>query len=471
MTDSAVQAAYVTGQSKPGYTYRFLKIFTEIKPGEASTALLMTLNIFLLLLAYYLIKPVREAMVLSTWGPYFKSYMSGAQAILFIFVVKGFSRLASKVPRQLLIAWVTVFFISNLCLFCLLFLWGIPAKTMAIIFYIWVGIFNIIVVAQFWSFANDIYTEEAGKRLFPMIAVGQTCGAVFGTLIAGAIIGPLGKHYEYPTMLITGGILGICIALTMVVHQREIKEIRQRASQLDARTLEEGLAKERPLKKGGGFRLIFKSRYLLFYALLIFSLNYVNYMGETIFGLSAKHAAVRAVQLGTTGGLNESQFSGIIYTRYQFLYNLIALLVQLFLVSRIFKWVGVSGALLFLPIIALGGYSLVAVMGASLLLVKWVKGLENGLDYSLMNTTKGALFLITSREEKYKGKAAAESFFYRSGDAFAALCLFVGTTYLGFTAEKLAGLSVVVSVVWITFCFLVIRQYKKIKAKLAGAQA
>jgi len=470
MSDSAVQATYGPGQRKPGYTYRILKIFTEIKPGEAATALLLTLNVFLLLLAYYLIKPVREAMVLSTWGPYFRSYMAGAQAILFIFVVKGFSRLASKVPRQLLITWVTVFFISNLGLFCLFFLWGMTDKTMAIIFFIWVGIFNIIIVAQFWSFANDIYTEEAGKRLFPMIAVGQTCGAVFGSIIAGTIIRPLGKNYAYPTMLITGGILGICIGLTIFIHKREIKEIRRRASQLDARTLEEGLAKEKPLKKGGGFRLIFKSKYLLFYALLIFSLNYVNYMGETLFNIGAKNAAVKAVQLGTTGGLSQAQFLGIIRTRYEFLYNLIALLVQLFLVSRIFKWIGVSGALLFLPIIALGGYSLVALLGASLLLVKWVKGLENGLDYSLMNTTKGALFLITSREEKYKGKAAAESFFYRSGDAFAALCLFIGTTYLGFTTRNLAWLCVVVSMVWILFCFLVIREYKRIKARQAGAR-
>jgi len=470
MTDSAVQTTFGPGQSKLGYAYRFLKIFTEIKPGEAVTAFLMAFNIFLLLLAYYLIKPVREEMMLSEWGPLVKSYLASAQVILFIFVIKGFSRLASKVPRQLLITWVTAFFISNLGLFCLFFLWGMPRKTMAIVFYIWVGIFNIMVVAQFWSFANDIYSEEAGKRLFPMIAVGQACGAFFGSSIARIIIRPLGTNYESPMMLITGGILVICIALTIVVHNREIKEIRQRAAQADSKTLEEGKAKERPLKKGGGFRLILKSRFLLFYSLLIFSLNYVNYMGESIFSQSANHAVVKAIQLGTTGGLSAAQFTGIIYSDYQFLYNLIALLIQLFLVSRIFKWVGVNGALLILPFIALGGYSLVGLLGASLVLVKWVKGIENGIDYSLMNTTKGALFLITSREEKYKGKAAAESFFYRSGDALAGLSLFVGVTFLRFTPEKFAGLNIIMTLVWITFCFLVIRQYNRIKAKLAGTQ-
>ncbi len=131
------------------------------------------------------------------------------------------------------------------------------------------------------------------------------------------------------------------------------------------------------------------------------------------------------------GGM-EAQFTASLYADYNLLYNIIAMVVQLFLVSRIFKRVGVSGALFILPFVALGGYGLVGGLGASLVLVKWIKGFENGLDYSLMNTTKGALFLITSREEKYKGKAAADTFFYRSGDTLAFLTFVIGMQYLHF---------------------------------------
>ena len=99
---------------------------------------------------------------------------------------------------------------------------------------------------------------------------------------------------------------------------------------------------------------------------------------------------------------------------------------------------GVGGALLFLPIIALGGYGLIS-FGAFLILVKWVKAIENGTDYSLMNTTKAALFLITSREEKYKAKAAIDTFFVRGGDALAALCVFIGTTYFALNHRKVRG--------------------------------
>jgi AAA family ATP:ADP antiporter len=153
------------------------------------------------------------------------------------------------------------------------------------------------------------------------------------------------------------------------------------------------------------------------------------------------------------------------------LYNLIALIVQLFLVSRIFKRVGVSGALLILPFIALGGFGLVGGLGASLLLIKWVKGFENGLDYSLMNTTNGALFLITSREEKYKGKAAADTFFYRTGDTLAAVTFIIGMQYLHFSVERLAQVNVVVTAVWVLFCFLVIREYRKIKSRMGPVGA
>jgi AAA family ATP:ADP antiporter len=465
MNNSAKENALVTGEKPVGLAYRFLKIFTDVRPGEAGTAFLLTLNVFLLLMAYYMIKPVREALIIVGKDPQTKAYLGGAQAILLIFVIKAFSSLSSKVPRHLFITWVTLFFISNLALFFVFHLLAMPMGTMGIIFFIWIGIFNIFIVAQFWGFANDIYTDEAGKRLFPIIAVGQTCGAVFGTRIATWIIGPLGANFAYTMMLLAGAVLVVCIGLTIVIHKREIKRGRKQAQKADQKIAEEQKIKEQPLKKGGGFRLIFKSQYLLFYALVISSLNFVNAMGEYIWGDVLKRTATKAVQMGTAGGLDTAQLVAKISADYQGLANIIALIIQLFLVSRIIKWFGVSGALLFLPFIALGGYSFITLGAASIILIKWIKGMENGTDYSLMNTTKGALFLITSREEKYKGKAAADTFFYRGGDALAALIVFIGLNFLNFEIKNFAKVNVLVVLIWLLFSFLVIREYKKLKAK------
>lgn len=451
--------------------HRLLRIFTDIRAGEAGTAFLLTLNIFLLLLAYYLIKPVRETLIIVGKDPQTKSYLSGAQAFLLIFVIKAFSHLASRFPRHLLITWVTLFFISNLGLFFVFHLLNMPMGTMGIIFFIWIGIFNIFIVAQFWGFANDIYTYEEGKRLFPIVAFGQTLGAVSGTNIARLIIGPLGKDFAYIMMLMAACVLGICILLTVVIHRREVKRTREKAFAAGIQAADAETAKEQPLKKGGGFRLIFRSRYLLFYALVILSLNFVNATGEYIWGDVLKRTATKAVEAGMSGGLDISQFVAKLSADYQGLANIIALVIQLFFVSRIIKWAGVGVALLFLPFIALGGYGFVTLGATSILLIKWIKGLENGTDYSLMNTVKGALFLVTSREEKYKGKAAADTFFYRGGDVLAALAVFVGLNYLGYNIAGFAKINVAVVLIWTGLSFLVIREYKKIKMKTVASQS
>jgi len=272
---------------------------------------------------------------------------------------------------------------------------------LGIIFFVWIGIFNVLVVTQFWGFANDLYTEEEGKRLFPLIAFGATLGGVSGSRIAEGLTGPLGV---YKMMLVSAAVLLIAVY------------------------------------------------------------NFINATGEYIINDVSQRAARQALQAGTAGGLGMEQIIGKFFAEYQLLANLLALVIQLFLVSRIFKWVGVGGALLFLPAIALGGYGYIA-FGASLMLVKWVKSLENGTDYSLMNTTKAALFLITPREEKYKAKAAIDTFFVRGGDALAALSVFVGTTYFSLAIERYAIINVVMVAVWIGLCVLIAKEYKKLKSR------
>jgi AAA family ATP:ADP antiporter len=156
------------------------------------------------------------------------------------------------------------------------------------------------------------------------------------------------------------------------------------------------------------------------------------------------------------------------FMNYQFLTNLIALFIQLFLVSRIFKWVGIGGALLFLPLIALGGYALIS-FGAVLVLVRWVKAFENGTDYSLQNTTKAALFLVTKREEKYKAKAAIDTFFVRGGDTLSSLAVLIGAGLLGLPIERYALLNVLVVIVLLVICVRIISAYKKRKAAVDAA--
>jgi len=479
--------------------YRFLRLFADIRHGEAGKALLLGANVFLILMAYYILKPLREALILvDKDSAVIKSCLSGAQAVLFVFVIKAFSRLASKVPRHLLITWTTSFFISNLVIFYFLNLGGMAIKPMGIMFFIWIGIFNYFVIAQFWGFANDLYSDEVGKRAFPLVALGATLGGFVATLpIMKRLRDLLGGRWEYKLMLIAGAILLLCIGLARYIHRREVRKTRADLEKGLVGAAEKAKVQERPLKAGGGFRLIFKSRYLLLIALMIGLYNFVNATGEFIISKvtldqslasqARKPAAAGPQQLAAMSGEQSADAalpvaSPALATKtdtktihnafmdYQFLGNLIALVFQLFLVSRIFKWVGVGGALLFLPLIALGGYALIS-FGAVLVLVRWVKAFENGTDYSLQNTTKAALFLVTKREEKYKAKAAIDTFFVRGGDTLSALAVVVGTLLLGLRIERFALLNVVVVIVMIVLCFRIIKSYKTRKAAADAAVA
>ncbi|MGD9345930.1 MAG: Npt1/Npt2 family nucleotide transporter [Candidatus Aminicenantes bacterium] len=449
-----------------GIFHKLLSVFTTVYPGEAPTALLLTLNIFLIFVAYYIIKPVREALILAGRGAEMKSYLSAAIAVVLIFVVKAFSHVSSRFPRQKLITWVTLFFISNLVIFYALSFMDISLGTIGIIFFIWIGVFNVMVPAQFWGFANDIYNPEEGKRLFPIVAFGATFGAFFGSLVAGWLVEPLGL---YQMMLVSGAILILCILLAWIIHLRETRKAKHTIARTDRVEFQEE-DKEKPLKKGGGFKLVFKKKYLLYVAVFVLLLNFINTNGEFILGKYVETEAAKTVELDRAGELSTEEYIGKFYAGFFKYMNLFAILIQLFLVSRIFKWIGVRGALFVLPFIALGGYAFIAV-GASLFIVKWVKVTENGTDYSLMNTTRHALFLITSREEKYKAKAAIDTFFHRSGDVLSAVIVFIGTTYLALNSAGFAGFNVILCALWISLGVLIAKEHKKLSEKTASNSA
>jgi len=446
--------------SESSILFRLLRVCTKIETCEVPVALLLSLNIFLLLVAYYIIKPVRDALILVGRGAEMKSYLAGGQVILLIFIVKLYCKLACKVPRHKLIARTTFFFMSHLVIFYILALAKVPIGTLGIIFFIWVGIFGLLVVAQFWAFANDIYTQDEGKRIFPIIAFGATFGAFSGSKIAGWIVEPLGV---YQMLLLAAGILVLCVLLSLVVHEIEVKNSWEKVVKISSYCKLEDLLHMQPLKKGGAFNLVLKKHYFFYIALLILLINFVNTNGEYILAKIITQRATEAFQGGTAGGLDMTQWIGKFYADFNLIVNGLSMLIQLFLVSRIFKWVGIKGALFFLPIIALGGYMFIS-FGASLLLVKWVKIIENSTDYSLMNTTRHALFLITSREAKYKALTAVGTFFWRFGDVFSALLVFLGTTYFAFNVESFAKFNVVMVGIWVAFCLLVMREYKRLSA-------
>ena len=437
---------------------RFLSIFAEVHAGEGRTAILLTFNLFLLLTAYLIIKTIREPLILASGGAEIKSYAAAGQALLLILVVPIYGFLASKVIRIKLITWVILFFVSNLIAFYIMPRFQVP---LGVVFFLWVGIFNVFVVALFWSFANDIYNEAQGKRLFAIIAFGGSLGAIVGPTIAGWLLKPLGA---YPLMLVAAALLGVYVLITNIGNAWELR-------QSNATAIKKTEA-QRPLGKEGGFSLVFKQRYLLLIALLLVLLNLVNTTGEFILGSivtkrAQQIAANEESPPGATfvGAEAESEdrtkaihaFIGDFYASYFFWVNLLTALIQLFLVSRIIKYLGLTTALFFLPVIVLGGYSIMTVTPVLSYIVS-VKILENSTDYSLQNTCRQALFLPTSREAKYNAKAAIDTFFVRAGDVLSSTIVFIGVQ-LVFDISTFAMLNVAFVIVALFIVAGIARHY------------
>lgn len=494
---------------RPSVADRFLRLFSDVRAGESGTVLLLGLNVFLILTAYYFIKPVREALILESGGAEIKAYSSAGQALLLLAIVPIYGALAGRLPRKKLINIVTIFFAACMVAFYLIGQTAGSSLTLALVFFLWIGIFNLMVIAQFWSFANDIYTTEEGERLFPIVQVGASAGAVVGSWLSGGVISAFGvllplliaavvltaslvvtnwadarerrrKRVEMPSLLDTATMPAASSQLSLTDIRKAIEEYDRLQAEREARgegaeVEEEGGRGPAPggptpeltqtwqfAGKGEGpFKLVLKCRYLLLIALLIMLLNWVNTTGEYILGSVVEDSAAAAVAADSAGDLTVGEFIGAFYSRFFAVVNGLGLFIQLFLVSRIIKYLGARTALLILPLIALGGYALLAFYPL-LAIVRWAKTAENATDYSLQSTMRNVIFLPCTREQKYKAKQAIDSFFWRAGDLLSAGVVFVGTTYLALGASQFAMVNIALVLLWLALAVMIGREYVKL---------
>jgi AAA family ATP:ADP antiporter len=429
---------------KPGALTGLLSLVTDIKKGEAKRALALTLNFFLLFTAYYTIKPIREALILSLEnGAEIKSAASGYQALAFMVIVPVYSVVASRFSGRGILIFVYLFLTSNLFVF--IYLNTISFQYLSVLFFLWVGMFNLLTISQTWSLCNDIYTEEQGKRLFPLIAFGAASGAVFGPLVFGSVTSS--DSLTWP-LLIAAALLIACSALV------RFSTPEQTAKQLP-------VSLESTWKRlSGGFGLVFTNRYLVLIAFLVLIINLVNTNSEYMLGKLVAEHAKEQVAAGLAEGATVNMVIGAFFARFFFWVNLIVLVMQLFVVSRVVRYYGVHAALFALPILALLSYSIILILPI-LPIIRVVKIMENATDYSLNNTSREILFLPLSRNEKYKAKIAIDTFFWRGGDALSNVAVRIITGIFGLGITAFAGLNAVLVIVWLFIVYRIMAYRRK----------
>lgn len=433
-------------KKEPAWLARALRLITDVHPGEAVTALLLTANVFLLLSAYYVLKPLREDLILAKEsGAEYKSYLSGAIALFLFVLVPAYGKLVDALPRIKLVIGVNLAFAAQLLLFYVAIAVPSLKDNLGYVFYVWVGVFNVMVVAQFWGYANDLYEKEQGDRLFPMVAIGASVGAAVGSKGAKILIKGLGE----PTMLlVAAGLLVLCAGLYFLVERREGNPTEEAPASRSG-------GDEKKSKKGG-FGLVVGHRYLLLIAVFALIYNWVNSNGEYMLSRVIQQEAMTLIKEGQIAAKDKGSAIGAAYADFFFYVNIAGVVLQTFLVSRVVRWFKLPAAFLFMPVLALTNGFLFAFVP---FVAKIGKGAENAIDYSLNNTLKQMLWLVTSPDMKYKAKQVVDTFCVRMGDVCSAASVLLLVDVLKFSVPTFAWLSIVLAGIWIFLAILIGRLY------------
>jgi AAA family ATP:ADP antiporter len=339
---------------------RALRSILPVQRGELAKVVLLATNVFVLLTTYYVLKVVREPLILLDGGAEVKAYASAGQAGLLLIVVPVFGALAARHSRLQLMVGVQTFFIGCLIAFYALARAHVP---IGIAFFLWVGVFNVLVISNFWSFAADVFTQDQGKRLFGIIGLGGSAGAIIGALVPGLLKRHVGV---YELMLVAAG--GLTLSTVIYAFVERVG----RVGRVEAKAPEQ-------MDRKGGFSLVAHDRYLRLIAITLVLATVVNTTGEYVVGSLVEDAS--------RGVADRGAYIASFYSSYYGAVNVVSALIQGFLVSRLLAAVGVRGTLFVMPLVALGSW-LVFLGRSTVSMIRLTKTAENSFDYSLHNTIR-----------------------------------------------------------------------------------
>lgn len=245
-------------------TERCLALFARVEPGEGRGILLLAAQAFTLMLAYYLVRPVREALILTEGTAELRSYAVGVQALLLIVILPAYGQFVRRVASNRVFQFVMAFFALNLVAF---FIAGQSGLRFSFAFFVWASLFAVMAVSQFWAFATDVLELGAGTRLFGVIAVGVAGGAWAGASVAAAAFASVGP---YGLMLASAGTLVVSIALSEIARRFVAPRVSRSSPEAVNSAASAGTLANRWL---GGVAVVGRSRYLVGIAVLVVLLN------------------------------------------------------------------------------------------------------------------------------------------------------------------------------------------------------
>jgi AAA family ATP:ADP antiporter len=405
-----------------------LQRFLNIRREEAAPLLAAALYFFFVLTALQLLRPARDAIGMRGGLDEVRWLFIGT-AVVTLAVNPMFGWLVSRFRRMVFITTTYVVFAASLAGFYLLIAVAPAAvgETSGRVFYVWYSVFNLFATMVFWALMADRFTLEQSKRIFGVIAVGGTLGALFGPWLAGRLAEPLGTP---ALMLVSAGFLGLAVAAAGMVAWLKPDagggEVA-RAREAEDRAVIGGSAWE-------GLRAALQSPYLLGIS------GYVLMMTVTATFIYLTRLQMVAAQT------DDTDVRTALFANIDFITQAATLVLQLVVTGQLMKRFGVSVALALLPVAAsLGfvGLALVASFASLILFEATFRAFQR----AIARPARETLFTVVSRQDKYKSKAFTDTFVYRGGDVLGAWTE-GALGRLGMGLVGLASVAVPLAVAW-----------------------
>ena len=390
--------------------------FTQIRREEVAPVIASALAFFFILTALMVLRPAREALGMQRGIEAIRWLFVGT-AVVTLAVNPVFGLLVSRFRRMVFINATYLFFAASLLVFYGLLVMAPAAigETSGMVFFVWFSVFNLFATMVFWGLMADRFSLEQSKRLFGVIAVGGTLGAITGPWLASRLAEPIGTP---GLLLVAAGSLGLAVLSVRVVAHLQPERARSTVSD-DERAVIGGSAWE-------GLVAAFRSPYLVGISVYVLILAVVaTFLYFTRLQMVA--ALGEGLDMRTTA-----------FARIDLYVQIATLVTQALVTGRLMKRVGVSVMLTLLPItVALGflGLALVASLGALALF----QAAFNAVQRAAMRPARETLFTVVSRADKYKSKAFIDTFVYRGGDV-------VGAQVEGVLGRLGTGLAALISV-------------------------
>ncbi|HEV2703190.1 MAG TPA: MFS transporter [Steroidobacteraceae bacterium] len=424
--------------NNPTLVQRFFKWLAGVEPHELSAVLLSMLYFFFLFGSYSVVKPVRDAMGTVFGAKHYNELFLGT-FIGTLLLAPIYAGMASRLKLSNFLPWVYGFIALTILGFYALFSGGkVSDRYVAAGFYIWVSVFNMLIISVFWSFMADIFSRNQAKRLFGFIAAGGTVGGIAGPAIATLLAKGVGND---GLMLIS--------AAGFIVTALLVKLLAKERDKLVAASGSEGQSTNINHRLGGnpldGFLLLLRSPYLMLIAGFLLLMTFISTVVYT--------------QLGDlmTKAFTDHNARTQAYAAIELAVNSMAVVIQLIGTGRIIKRFGVKLGLMLNPIIMVFAFLAIA-FSPVLLILSSLQVVRRVAEYAVAKPTREMLFTVVDQESKYKAKNVIDTVIYRGGDliaSFASVFVLNGWGDIG-----LAVLGAAVSLVWFPIAWILGRRYE-----------